>query len=62
VELEATFAKSAVIGPREGDDRKMGYIKLPKFYVDFYNEKQQKLRRGRPDGDRKNSKTTASMV
>lgn len=38
VELEATFAKSAVIGPRDGNDRKMGYIRLPKFYVDFYNE------------------------
>ncbi|MEQ9263272.1 MAG: carboxy terminal-processing peptidase [Owenweeksia sp.] len=35
VELEATFAKSAVLG--EGDD-KVGYIKLPKFYVDFYND------------------------
>jgi len=35
VELEATFAKSAVIG--EGEE-KVGYIKLPKFYVDFYNE------------------------
>lgn len=35
VELEATFAKSAVLG--EGED-KIGYIRLPKFYVDFYNE------------------------
>ena len=35
VELEATFAKSAVLG--EGDD-KIGYIRLPKFYVDFYGE------------------------
>ncbi len=35
VELEATFAKSAVLG--EGDN-KVGYIKLPKFYVDFYND------------------------
>ncbi|MGB0176705.1 MAG: carboxy terminal-processing peptidase [Owenweeksia sp.] len=34
VELEATFAKSAVLG--EGEN-KVGYIKLPKFYVDFYN-------------------------
>ncbi len=34
VELEATFARSAVLG--EGDN-KVGYIKLPKFYVDFYN-------------------------
>lgn len=35
VELEATFAKSAVLG--EGDD-KVGYIRLPKFYVDFYGD------------------------
>ncbi len=35
VELEATFAKSAVLG--EGDD-KIGYIRLPKFYVDFYGD------------------------
>lgn len=35
VELEATFAKSAVIG--EGKD-KIGYIRLPKFYVDFYDK------------------------
>lgn len=35
VELEATFAKSSVLG--EGDD-KVGYIRLPKFYVDFYGE------------------------
>lgn len=34
VELEATFARSSVLGDRE----KVGYIKLPKFYVDFYNE------------------------
>ncbi len=32
IELEATFAKSAVLG--EGAD-KVGYIKLPKFYVNF---------------------------
>jgi carboxyl-terminal processing protease len=32
IELEATFAKSAVLG--EGDN-KVGYIKLPKFYVNF---------------------------
>src|SRR5690606_6991244 len=35
VELEATFAKSAVLG--EGED-KIGYIRLPKFYVDFYGD------------------------
>ncbi len=35
VELEATFAKSAVLG--EGE-QKVGYIKLPKFYVDFYGD------------------------
>lgn len=35
VELEATFAKSAVLG--EGEN-KVGYIRLPKFYVDFYGE------------------------
>lgn len=35
VEIEATFAKSAVLG--EGDD-KIGYIRLPKFYVDFYGD------------------------
>jgi carboxyl-terminal processing protease len=32
IELEATFAKSALLG--EGDN-KIGYIKLPKFYVNF---------------------------
>jgi len=32
VELEATFARSAILG----DDKKTGYIRLPKFYVDFY--------------------------
>jgi carboxyl-terminal processing protease len=35
VELESTFAKSAILG--EGDD-KMGYIRLPKFYVNFYGD------------------------
>lgn len=34
VEIEATFARSA----RLGEDGKTGYIKLPKFYVDFYND------------------------
>lgn len=34
VEIDATFAKSAVLG--EGDD-KIGYIRLPKFYVNFYD-------------------------
>lgn len=34
VELEATFARSAIIG----DDHPIGVIRLPKFYVDFYNE------------------------
>jgi carboxyl-terminal processing protease len=38
VELEATFVKSAIIEPKEDGDKKIGYIKLPKFYVDFYNE------------------------
>ncbi len=32
IELDATFAKSAILG--EGDE-KTGYIKLPKFYVNF---------------------------
>jgi carboxyl-terminal processing protease len=32
VELEATFARSAVLG----EEKKVGYIRLPKFYVDFY--------------------------
>lgn len=36
VELEATFAKSAILG--EGDD-KVGYIRLPKFYMNFDNDK-----------------------
>lgn len=35
VELESTFAKSAVL---EEDGDKWGYIKLPLFYVDFYKE------------------------
>lgn len=34
VEIEATFARSA----RLGADGKTGYIRLPKFYVDFYND------------------------
>ena len=34
VEMEATFAKSALI---EEDGLKIGYIRLPLFYVDFYN-------------------------
>ena len=34
VEIEATFARSARLGP----DGKTGYIRLPKFYVDFYND------------------------
>lgn len=36
VELEATFAKSAILG--EGED-KVGYIRLPKFYMNFDNDK-----------------------
>lgn len=36
VELEATFAKSAILG--EGD-QKVGYIRLPKFYMSFDNDK-----------------------
>jgi carboxyl-terminal processing protease len=35
VELESTFAKSTVLG--EGSE-KVGYIRLPKFYVNFYGE------------------------
>ena len=35
VEMEATFAKSTLI---EEQGKKIGYIRLPKFYVDFYNE------------------------
>lgn len=35
VELESTFARSSVLG--EGED-KVGYIHLPKFYVNFYGE------------------------
>lgn len=38
VELEATFVKSAIIEPTTAGDERIGYIKLPKFYVDFYNE------------------------
>jgi len=36
VELEETFAKSAVL-KKEGSDFKTGYIYLPSFYVDFNN-------------------------
>lgn len=36
VELEATFAKSAILG--EGEE-KVGYIRLPKFYMSFDNDK-----------------------
>lgn len=32
VEMEATFARSALLGDS------IGYIRLPKFYVDFFNE------------------------
>lgn len=39
VEIEATFAKSAVLG--EGDE-KIGYIRLPKFYVNFYDKKNNR--------------------
>lgn len=35
VELESTFARSAVA---EENGVKVGYIKLPRFYVDFYNQ------------------------
>ncbi|MFL2566640.1 MAG: S41 family peptidase, partial [Schleiferiaceae bacterium] len=34
VEIESTFARSAVIG----DEKTTGYIRLPKFYVDFYKD------------------------
>ncbi len=37
VELESTFARSAVI---EGD-RKVGYLRLPRFYVDFYQDRNR---------------------
>ncbi|MDX5325125.1 MAG: carboxy terminal-processing peptidase [Bacteroidota bacterium] len=33
VEIESTFARSAIIGT----EQKIGYIRLPKFYVDFYS-------------------------
>lgn len=33
VEIESTFARSAILGEKE----KVGYIRLPKFYVDFYS-------------------------
>lgn len=35
VELESTFAKSAILGQGE---QKIGYIRLPKFYVSFYSD------------------------
>jgi len=35
VELESTFAKSAIVGEA---DQKIGYIRLPKFYVSFYSD------------------------
>lgn len=35
VEIGATFAKSAIVG--EGEN-KVGYIRLPKFYVNFYED------------------------
>lgn len=38
VELESTFAKSAVLG--DGED-KVGYIRLPKFYVNFYGKENR---------------------
>lgn len=34
VELEATYARSAILG----QDKKVGYIRLPQFYVDFYDK------------------------
>ncbi|MCC5918387.1 MAG: carboxy terminal-processing peptidase [Cryomorphaceae bacterium] len=37
VEIEATFARGAVI---EQEGKKMGYIRLPKFYVDFTPNKK----------------------
>ncbi|KAB2814093.1 carboxy terminal-processing peptidase [Phaeocystidibacter luteus] len=37
VELEATFARSVVIGEEE----KIGYIRLPKFYVNFYDSENR---------------------
>lgn len=37
VELEATFARSVVLG----DKHKMGYIRLPKFYVDFFDDENR---------------------
>lgn len=35
VEMEAAFARSAI---SEYNGKKIGYIRLPKFYVDFYKE------------------------
>ena len=37
VELESTFARSAVI---EGE-KKVGYLRLPRFYVDFYQDRNR---------------------
>jgi carboxyl-terminal processing protease len=37
VEIEATFARGAVI---EENGKKMGYIRLPKFYVDFNKDRK----------------------
>ena len=37
VELESTFARSAQLG----EDGTTGYIRLPKFYVDFFNERNR---------------------
>ncbi len=37
VELESTFARSAQLG----EDGSTGYIRLPKFYVDFFNERNR---------------------
>lgn len=37
VELEATFARSVVLG----DGQKIGYIRLPKFYVNFYDDENR---------------------
>ncbi len=34
VEIESTYAKSAILG----ENKEVGYIRLPAFYVDFYSE------------------------
>lgn len=34
VEMDQTFARSAILG----EDKSVGYIRLPKFYVDFYSK------------------------